>query len=319
MSANDTKAWRTGLRWFSEKGPHEYGFGVPTAHGEVIVTFRAKEGMSEEEARMLQSMLESVPALKTEMAEVKRDLHAEMLGSDASHRLLTELGVERDSGPDEMPPGAVLNVTERIRRLDAKHGRQMAGAKQAVDAVRNIQAQAETRVAELERRLNKRAVDELALERLNTRAVTAESERDALRAQVVDLRAILTEYMAVDGSQGLYSAMRLGAVQERARAALSAETTPAPNSPEIPDGSPSDADFVTVRNTLAGSPGAADYNDAFNALLRLSLKAGKWDAALARADDGKAQHQAAHDAWGSDPIGGAVQWVLHGDDAKETP
>lgn len=306
MSANDTKAWRTGLRWFSEKGPHEYGFGVPTAHGEVIVTFRAKEGMSEEEARMLQSMLESVPTLKAELAEAKRDLHAELLGSDASHRLLDELGVEKDSGPDEMPPGAVLNVTERIRRLDAKHGRRMAGAKQAVDAVRNIQAQAETRVAELER--------------LNTRAVTAESERDALRAQVVDLRAILTEYMAVDGSQGLYSAMRLGAVQERARASLTAETTPAPNSPEIPDGSPSDADFVTVRNTLAGSPGAADYNDAFNALLRLGLKAGKLDAAVARSTlTGRLRHMLLRNGIDRMNIGDMVRWVLHGDDAKETP
>ncbi|MBN9687156.1 MULTISPECIES: hypothetical protein [unclassified Corallococcus] len=75
MSASNTKtaaqAWRTGLRWFSEHGPHEYGFGVPTAHGEVLVTFRAKEGMSEDDARALQSVLQSVPALQARIAELE--------------------------------------------------------------------------------------------------------------------------------------------------------------------------------------------------------------------------------------------------------
>lgn len=96
--------------------------------------------------------------------------------------------------------------------------------------------------------------------------------------------------------------------------------TPAPNSPEIPDGSPSDSDFVSVRNTLAGSPGAADYNDAFNALLRLSLKAGKWDAAVARSTlTGRLRHLLLRNGIDRMNIGDMVRWVLHGDDAKETP
>lgn len=303
MSANDTKAWRTGLRWFSEKGPHEYGFGVPTAHGEVIVTFRAKEGMSEEEARMLQSMLESVPALKTEMAEVKRDLHAEMLGSDASHRLLTELGVERDSGPDEMPPGAVLNVTERIRRLDAKHGRRMSGAKQAADAVRRLQ-----RKAESERDALRAQVEALATagERLEQQHLAAAKESE---------EPLRTAYRYAAGS-----AKVLGTMARDARSASPAERMPSSNSPEIPDGSPSESDFVTVRNTLAGSPGSADYNGAFNALLRLGLKAGKWDAAVARADDTEGQRRVYFDRGIKNAtLGNLVQWVLHGDEAKETP
>ena len=251
-------------------------------------------------------------ALMAELAEVRFVLRTELCGSDAAHRLLTELGVEKDSGPDKMPPGAALNVAERIRRLEAKHERRMTGAKQAVDAVRKAQ-------------------------------VRAESERDVICAHATKLVDALTAFTECpyDIDEATVPKAGINAAPEQvvgtmsvaltklrtARALLGLvpdgrgrwETPRPANSPEIPDGSPSDDDFATVRNTLAGSPGAASYNDAFNALLRLGLKAGKWDAAVARADDSKAQHQAAHDAWGSDPIGGAVNWVLHGDEAKETP
>lgn len=35
----------------------------------------------------------------------------------AAHEVLDELGVPRDSADDEMPPGAELDLAERIRRL----------------------------------------------------------------------------------------------------------------------------------------------------------------------------------------------------------
>lgn len=287
MSVDDTKTWRTGLRWFSDTGPHEYGFGVPTAHGEVIVTFRAKGGMSEDEARALQSMLESVPALHAQLSAKAQATNDALVTAG-------RLALKR------------MDLQARVKELEAES-------------------------QELGREIGRLGQEKIAQRK---RANAAESDRDALRAQVAALKGMVPvgldlywskrAYAPVITAHGKHEYQAFEAVAAIVAAvsdlsAPAAETKPAANSPEIPDGSPSDDDFVTVRNTLDGSPGAASYNDAFNALLRLGLKAGKWDAALTRADDGKAQHQAAHDAWGSDQIGGAVNWVLHGDVAKETP
>lgn len=250
-----------------------------------------------------QKRMRELATLKSELADAKRDLHSELLCSDASHRLLDECGVEKDSGPDEMPPGAVLNVTDRIRRLDAKHGRRMAGAKQAVDAVRRLQ-----RKAEDERDAFRAQVEALATagERLEQQHLAAAKESE---------EPLRTAYRYAAGS-----AKVLGTMARDARSASPAETMPSSNSPEIPDGSPSESDFVTVRNTLAGSPGSADYNGAFNALLRLGLKARKWDAALARADDTEGQRRIYFERGIKNAtLGNLVRWMLHGDEAKETP
>lgn len=151
-------------------------------------------------------------ALKTELAETKRDLYAELRGSDAAHRLLTELGVEKTSGPDETPPGTVLSVTERIRRLDAKHARRMLGAKQAVDAVRELQTRTET-----ERNT------------LRTLAEEVLAAHDACR-------------QAMPGEVEQATAERDVALEDlrNALSAPTAEAPPATNSPEIPDSSPKD-------------------------------------------------------------------------------
>ncbi|MBN9687102.1 hypothetical protein [Corallococcus sp. NCRR] len=117
-------------------------------------------------------------------------------------------------------------------------GAALEGAKVAGLVARNVEkeqriGELQAQVADLEKQLGLKEAQRATAFRIGNARV---AERDAHRAQVEELRAILTEYMAVDGSQGLFSAMRLGAVQERARAALAAR--PATNSPAVPDGSP---------------------------------------------------------------------------------
>lgn len=50
-----------------------------------------------------------------------------------------------------------------------------------------------------------------------------------------------------------------------------------------------------------------------------SEKARKWDAAVERAKDRAGLAKAAHDAWGSDPEGAQVRWVLYGDTPPSGP
>lgn len=140
-------------------------------------------------------------------------------------------------------------------------------------------------------------------------------ELSALRAQVAALMKAASECL-----DWLDCDPRDEDMAARARLRVAISAPPVPNSPEFPDGSPSDDDFVTVRNTLAGSPGAASYNDAFNALLRLGLKAGKWDAALTRAEDTEGQRRVYFERGIKNAtLGNLVWWVLNGDEAKETP
>lgn len=109
-------------------------------------------------------------------------------------------------------PGLVAQLADRDADVKASEGLRLA----ATERADRLQAQMATLTTERD------AYKEIAKE--------VKSERDALRAQVAKLRSILAEYVAVDGSQGLCSAMRLGKVQERARSALSAppaETTKA--------------------------------------------------------------------------------------------
>jgi hypothetical protein len=62
--------WRTGLRWFDERGEHEYGWAIPliTPGGtevEVLPHFRLKHGMTDEDGRAIQRFHEAAPAMSS--------------------------------------------------------------------------------------------------------------------------------------------------------------------------------------------------------------------------------------------------------------
>lgn len=165
-----------------------------------------------------------------------------------------------------------------------------------------------------------------------------ESERDAIQAQVERLRKSMdtaghmigigapataevvlrealstppTETHPTKRKRSTHDDRTCGACTPEADAhAIALSMAPAANPPAVPDGSSSDADFVTARNTLARSLGAASYNDAFYALLRLGLKAGKWDAAVLRAED----DQGLYARFNGSTLTKTTQWVLHGDE-----
>jgi hypothetical protein len=60
--------WRTGLRWFDERGEPEYGWAIPLALAggsvvEVLPHFRLKHGMTDEDGRAVQRFHEAAPAM----------------------------------------------------------------------------------------------------------------------------------------------------------------------------------------------------------------------------------------------------------------